>query len=250
MTEHVTRTAPRQPTWLRLLGLAAVALFGVGFFLAIFVSPADINQGELIRIMYAHVSVAWISFLAVALTALFGSVFLWRGGRTYDVWAVANAELALVFAALTLLGGMTYSRPTLNTWWTWDAKLTLTALMFALLVGYFIVRGLIDDPERRGRVSAVVSIIVLASLPFNYLAAEWFRTLHPAKSLNLDGSGVTMDGSMVQVLLTNVAAAALLYLYFMLERVRVGRLEVEANDAHDARSSATTQDTGQEVIHV
>jgi len=232
--------------WLKVLGLAALALFGAGFYMALFASPADVNQGELIRIMYAHVSVAWISFLAVFLTALSGCLFLWRGRRAHDVWAVANAELALVFAALTLIGGMTYSRPTLNTWWTWDAKLTLTALMFALLVGYFIVRGLIDDPERRGRVSAVVSIIVLASLPFNYLAAEWFRTLHPAKSLALDGSGVTMDGSMVRVLLVNVAAAALLYLYFMLERVRIGRLEAGLSDAKDARSAGAPQ----EVIHV
>ena len=246
MTPQRTHPAPsRQPVWLRLFGLSAVALFGVGLYLAIFASPADVNQGDLIRIMYAHVSVAWISFLAVFLTAVFGCLFLWRSKRIYDVWAVANAELALIFAALTLLGGMTYSRPTLNTWWTWDAKLTLTALMFALLVGYFIVRGLIDDPERRGRVSAVVSIIVLASLPFNYLAAEWFRTLHPAKSLAIDGSGVTMDGSMVQVLLINVGAAALLYLYFMLERVRVGRLEAGLSEAQDTRSTAP-----QEVIHV
>lgn len=240
--------ASRQPVRLRVLGLAALLLFGVGLYLALFASPADVNQGELIRIMYAHVSVAWISFLAVALTALFGCLFLWSGKRVFDVWAVANAELALIFAALTLIGGMTYSRPTLNTWWTWDAKLTLTALMFALLVGYFIVRGLLDDPERRGRVSAVVSIIVLASLPFNYLAAEWFRTLHPAKSLALDGSGVTMDGSMVQVLLVNVAAAAVLYVYFMLERVRLGRLEAGLSDAKDARVVAAGSD--REVIHV
>ncbi len=240
--------APRQPVRLRVLGLAALGLFGVGLYLALFTSPADVNQGELIRIMYAHVSVAWISFLAVALTALFGCLFLWSGKRVYDVWAVANAELALIFAALTLIGGMTYSRPTLNTWWTWDAKLTLTALMFALLVGYFIVRGLLDDPERRGRVSAVVSIIVLASLPFNYLAAEWFRTLHPAKSLALDGSGVTMDGSMVRVLLVNVAAAAVLYVYFMLERVRLGRLEAGLSEAKDARAVAAGSE--REVIHV
>ena len=87
---------------------------------------------------------------------------------------------------------------------------------------------------------------MLASLPFNYLAAEWFRTLHPAKSLNLDGSGVTMDGSMVQVLLVNVGAAARLYLYFMLERVRLGRLEAGVSEAQDARSVGTPQ----EVIHV
>lgn len=246
LADHSTQTAFRQPLWLRLLGLTALTLFGVGFFLALAASPADVNQGNLIRIMYAHVSVAWISFLAVFLTAAFGCLFLWQGRRVHDVWAVANAELALIFAALTLVGGMTYSRPTLNTWWTWDAKLTLTALMFALLVGYFIVRGLIDDPERRGRVSAVVSIIVLASLPFNYLAAEWFRTLHPAKSLALDGSGVTMDLSMVQVLLVNVVAAALLYLYFMLERVRIGRLEAGLSEAREGRSTGAPQ----EVIHV
>jgi heme exporter protein C len=246
LTQAPHPAATRQPLWLRVLGLVALGAFGVGLYLALFASPADVNQGELIRIMYAHVSVAWISFLAVFLTALFGCMFLWRGRRSHDVWAVANAELALVFAALTLLGGMTYSRPTLNTWWTWDAKLTLTALMFALLVGYFIVRGLIDDPERRGRVSAVVSIIVLASLPFNYLAAEWFRTLHPAKSLALDGSGVTMDPSMLRVLLINVGAAVLLYLYFMLERVRIGRLEAGLHEAQDMRSAGAPQ----EVIHV
>ena len=97
--------------------------------------------------------------------------------------------------------------------------------------------------------SAVVSIIVLASLPFNYLAAEWFRTLHPAKSLALDGSGVTMDGSMVQVLLVNVAAAAVLYLYFMLERVRLGRLEAGLSEAKDARVVAGAG-SDREVIHV
>lgn len=242
--------ARAQPLWLRGLGLAALLAFAYGIYLALFASPADINQGDLIRIMYAHVSVAWISFLAVILTAVSGCLYLWRNKRIHDVWAVANAELAAVFAALTLVGGMTYSRPTLNTWWTWDAKLTLTALMFALLVGYFIVRGLIDDPERRGRVSAVVSLIILASLPFNYLAAEWFRTLHPAKSLAIDGSGVTMDPTMVRVLLVNVGAAALIYLYFMFERVRIGRLEIQFSEAEDRQRVGDNASAAQEVIHV
>ncbi len=247
-----THPAPAraQPLWLRGLGFIALVAFLYGAYLALVGSPADINQGDLIRIMYAHVSVAWISFLAVILTAVSGCLYLWRGKRIHDVWAVANAELAAIFAALTLVGGMTYSRPTLNTWWTWDAKLTLTALMFALLVGYFIVRGLVEDPERRGRVSAVVSLIILASLPFNYLAAEWFRTLHPAKSLAIDGSGVTMDPTMVRVLLVNVVAAALIYLYFMLERIRIGRLEAHINETADSRTTSDGAGSAQEVIHV
>ena len=227
----------RRPVWSTSLGAAAVLAFGIGAWMALVVSPPDVNQGDLIRVMYAHVSVAWVSFLAVIVSAVAAMVFLWRGRRTADVVAAAAAESALLFGALTIIGGMTYSKPTLNTFWTWDAKLTLTALMVALLAGYFIVRGLIDDPQRRGRVSAVVMIIVLASLPLNYLAAEWFRTLHPAKSLDLTGGGVTMDGAMLRVLLVNVGAAALMFLWLLLERVRIGRLEAAGDTARDARDA-------------
>jgi heme exporter protein C len=224
----MTKTQKR-PLWLTVFGLATLVLFGVGMYLGLVVSPQDQNQGDLIRIMYAHVSAAWVCFLAVAISAVFGMLYLWRSKPMDDVRAVAHSESALLFAALTIIGGMTYSKPTLNVFWDWDPKLTLTALLTALLVGYFIVRGLIDDPIRRGRVSAVVSIIVLASLPFNWMAAEWFRTLHPTKSFDVAAEGVssTMDPTMRWILLFNVAVAALVYAYFVLERVRIGRIEAK-----------------------
>lgn len=223
-------SSSRRPAWTNVLGIVAVAALIVGAALGLFVSPSDVNQGELIRVMYAHVSVAWVSFLAVAVAAFAGMAFLWRGRKVLDVISVAAAEAALLFGALTIIGGMTYSKPTLNTFWTWDAKLTLTALMVALLAGVFIVRGLIDEPTRRGRVSAVILIIVLASLPLNYLAAEWFRTLHPAKSIDLTGGGVTMDGRMLAILLFNTVAAALMFVWMLLERVRIGLREAALSE--------------------
>lgn len=235
---HVPR---RRPLWLNLFGLATLLALGAGAWAGLVVSPPDANQGDLIRIMYAHVSVAWVSFVAVIVSAVAAMVFLWRGRRGADVVAAAAAESALLFGALTIVGGMTYSKPTLNTFWTWDAKLTLTALMVALLVGYFIVRGLVDDPVRRGRTSAVIMIVVLASLPLNYLAAEWFRTLHPAKSVDLTGGGVTMDDTMLAVLLVNVGAAALAFLWLLLERVRIGRIEAEHDAAREARDAAPAE---------
>lgn len=234
----------RRPTWLNALAATAVLAFAVGAYLAFFVSPPDVNQGQLIRVMYAHVAVAWVGFLAVAVAAFAGMAYLWRGRPAADVVAVSAAETALLFGGLTLLGGMTYSRPTLNTFWTWDAKLTLTALMVALLVGYLVVRGLVDDPQRRGRISAVILIVVLASLPLNYLAAEWFRTLHPAKSVDLSGGGVTMDPTMLRVLLANVAAAGLAFAWLLAERIRVGLLErAREGDPAEAQRRA-------EAIHV
>jgi len=215
-----------------------LVLFAVGTVLALIVSPPDVNQGDLIRIMYAHVSVVWVGFLAVLMAAVFGMLYLWRSKPVDDVWAVASAEMALVYFALAVFGGMTYSKPTLGVFWDWDARLTLTALAFALLVGYFVVRGLIDDPQQRARVSAVVSIIILASLPFNWMASEWFRSIHPSKSFDVTGGGIndTMAPIFRWILLFNVLVAALIFVYFLLERVRIGRaeLKLETEDAAPA----------------
>src|SRR5690606_37600431 len=116
MNEKVTSLDQplQRPLWLTLLGLACLVGLGVGTYLALVVSPPDVNQGELIRIMYAHVSVAWICFVAVAVAGFWSALYLWRGRERDDVRAVANAEAALVYSALTITGGMIYSKPTLD----------------------------------------------------------------------------------------------------------------------------------------
>ncbi len=222
----------KRPLWLNIFGLATLILFGIGMYLGLVVSPPDVNQGELIRVMYAHVSAVWVCFLAVIISALFGMLYLWRSKPSDDIHALAHAESALLFASLTIIGGMTYSKPTLGVFWDWDAKLTLTALLLALLVGYFVVRGLIDDSVRRGRISAIVMMIVLASLPFNWMASKWFRTLHPSKSIEVSLEGIDWKTAPIfqWILLFNVVVAALIYTWFVLERVRIGRLETGQNE--------------------
>ncbi len=214
----------KHPLGLKVFGIIAFILFAVGFYLALVVSPLDKDQGQLVRILYAHVSVAWICFLAVILCAIFGSIYLWNSSELSDILAVASAEMALFYSGLTIIGGMTWGKATWTVWWAWDAKLTTTALMFFLLVGYFIVRGLIENPQRRGRVSAVIGLVILADVPIVYFASEFFNTLHQPLSLQI-GEEPQMDPIMIKILLFNVLAAGLVYAYFMLERVRLGRLE-------------------------
>lgn len=234
----------RRPVWLNVFGFIILILFALGAYLALVVSPPDVNQKDLIRVMYAHVSAVWVCFLAVILSGVFGMLYLWRSKTQDDIQALAHAESALLFAGLTIIGGMTYSKPTLGVFWDWDAKLTLTALLFALLVGYFVVRGLIDDSVRRGRISAIVMMIVLASLPFNWMASKWFRTIHPSKSINVSLEGIDWSTAPIfrWILLFNVLVAALIYTWFVLERVRIGHLE--------ARSKKDEPVTRGEVIHV
>jgi heme exporter protein C len=222
----------KRPLWLNIFGLSTLILFGIGMYLGLIVSPPDVNQGELIRVMYAHVSAVWVCFLAVIISAVFGMLYLWRSKPSDDIHALAHAESALLFASLTIIGGMTYSKPTLGVFWDWDAKLTLTALLLALLVGYFVVRGLIDDLVRRGRISAIVMMIVLASLPFNWMASKWFRTLHPSKSIEVTLEGIDWKTAPIfqWILLFNVVVAALIYTWFVSERVRIGRLESQLQE--------------------
>ncbi|MEZ4605965.1 MAG: cytochrome c biogenesis protein CcsA [Deinococcales bacterium] len=233
----------QQPLWLKAFGLINLILLGIGAYLAFIVSPADKTQGELVRIMYAHVSVAWICFVAVIIGAVAGAIFLWNSSRLSDVVAVASAELGLFYATLTVLSGMTWGKPTWGAWWVWDAKLTTTALMCFLLVGYFIIRAMIDDPLRRGRISAVIGLIILANVPIIYFASEWWNTLHQPLSLQI-GEKPRMDPIMVKILLYNVGVAALIYGYFMTVRIRLGRLGVrqEIRMQEPARKS--------EAIHV
>ena len=239
------RIVNKHPIWLKIFAFSTIALLGVGIYLALIVSPPDTVQGELIRILYAHVSVAWICFLAVILCAIFGSIYLWSSNKLSDIIAVASAEMALFYSGLTILGGMTWGKSTWGVWWAWDAKLTTTALMFFLLVGYFIVRGLIEDPQRRGRVSAVISLVILADVPIVYFASEFFNTLHQPLSLQI-GEEPQMDPIMIKILLFNVLVAALIYTYLMLERVRLGHLENKFTIEQEVNETQIAS----EVIHV
>lgn len=205
----------RRPVWLTVFGLVTLATFLVAVYYALLVAPTEVTQQELFRITYTHASIAAVALTATILTAVFAIMFLWRTQRIDDVRTVAAAEVSLVFLTITVLGGMIYSRPTLGAYWAWDARITLSGIMLVLMVGYFVVRAMIDDPTRAARVSAVVAIIVAAGAPLNRVATSMFRTVHPARSAN-------MPEELAFVLGLNMVAAALVFIWFFLERARLG----------------------------
>jgi heme exporter protein C len=125
-------------TWAFLaLGLA---LLPVGLYVALS-APPDVNQGYLARIMYLHVPGAWLGYLAFFVTFLYSLLYLFRQGPRYDRVASASAEIGLVFMGLALVTGMLWARPTWGVYWTWEPRLTTTAILFAIYVGYFLLRG-------------------------------------------------------------------------------------------------------------
>jgi heme exporter protein C len=205
------------------LGVFALLAVLVGLYLAFFYAPPDALQGDVQRIMYVHVPTAWVAFFAFFVVFLASIVYLWKRLPEADRLAYASAEIGVLFTALTLIDGSIWGKPTWGTWWTWDARLTTTAILFVIYVGYLMLRSFIDEPERRARLSALVGIVGFIDVPIIYMSVLWFRTLHQPPSIQRGGA--SMPDAMLFTLLFNFGAYTLVYLFFLVKRVRIESLQ-------------------------
>ena len=205
------------------LGIVALLAVMVGLYLAFFYAPPDALQGDVQRIMYVHVPTAWVAFFAFFVVFLASIVYLWKRLPEADRLAYASAEIGVLFTALTLIDGSIWGKPTWGTWWTWDARLTTTAILFVIYVGYLMLRSFIDEPERRARLSALVGLVGFIDVPIIYMSVLWFRTLHQPPSIQRGGA--SMPDAMLFTLLFNFGAYTLVYLFFLVKRVRIESLQ-------------------------
>jgi len=205
-------------------GLGLLALLAVlgGLYLAFVFAPMDALQKDVQRIMYIHVPTAWVAFFAFFIVFVASLAYLWKRLPEADRLAYASAEIGVLFTALTLIDGSIWGKPTWGAWWTWDARLTTTAILFVIYVGYLMLRSFVEEPERRARLAAVVGIVGFFDVPLIYFSVLWFRTLHQPPSI--ETGGVKMPASMLFTLLFNVGAYTLVYLFFLVKRVRIESL--------------------------
>jgi heme exporter protein C len=215
------------PRTTRLLGWLAAFALAAGAVLALGVAPRELTQGTVQRIMYLHVPSVWVAYLAFAVVAVGSLVYLWKRSRAADRLAHASAEVGVLFTGLTIASGSIWGKPTWGTWWTWDARLTSVAILFVMYLGYLLLRGMIDEPERGARYAAVLGIVAALDIPLIHFSVYWWRTLHQPPSLIKPGVP-TMPGEIVIALLVNFAAFTLLYAYFVSKRVGLLRREQEA----------------------
>lgn len=212
----------------RWLGWLAVVSLGVGLAMGFGVAPKDAVQGNVQRIMYVHVPLAWVAYLAFFVVFVASIVYLWRRSLAADRLAQASAETGVIFTGLAIMAGSVWGKPTWGTWWTWDARLTTTAILFVIYLGYVLLRSMVEDRERGARYAAVLGIIGFLDVPIVHQSVVWWRTLHQPPSLGRP-EGPTMEAAMLAALVVNVIAFTILYAYFVLKRVGLRRLEEEVH---------------------
>src|SRR5436309_8760152 len=141
--------------------------------------PTDAIEGIPQRIFYFHVPIAWIGMLAFGVMAISGIAYLWKKDERWDWLARASAEIGAVFITLALLTGSIWGRTTWGTWWTWDARLTTTLILWFIYIAYIMLRSYMGRTPASARAGAVLAIMGFVDVPIIYESVNWWRTLHP-----------------------------------------------------------------------
>lgn len=204
---------------------AAVALLGITVWLGLFVTDPDSVQGEYVRLIYIHPAVAWTSYVAFGVTAAASALYLWPKSRRrfWDLLAGASAEVGLMFCGLTLITGAIWGKASWGVWWTWDARLTTTALLYVLFLGYLALRRMPGDTHARARRSAIAALVAVIDIPVVHLSVEWWRTLHQGPTLVR--TNPTIHGLQLTTMLLSFLTFTLVYVALLIQRYRLERLE-------------------------
>jgi len=218
-----------------IVGLALVLAAGVAMLtalgMAFLYAPREATMGDVQRIFYFHVPSAWVGFLAFFVTCLAGVAYLTQGRRRWDILASSSATIGLAFISMTVITGALWARPVWGTYWTWEPRLTISAMQLLIYVAYGMLRGSIDHAERRARFAAVYGIVAFVTVPLSWFAIRWWRSIHPDILVGGDGMGITPR--MGQTLLVSLAAFTLLYAALLWQRVRLKETRDRLDGLHE-----------------
>lgn len=223
----IARVLERQQ-FLALVGLSTVAIL-VALWAALSYAPTEAQMGHIQRIFYFHVPAAYTAFLAFAVVAAGGAAYLRTRNMTWDVLARSSAEIGVLFTTIALVSGSFWAKPVWGAWWTWDPRLTTTALLWLMYVSYLLLRSAIPEPDRQAVFGAVAGIASFANVPIVFMSIRWWRSLHPAVA---SPGRFGISSEMLVALIIALSAFTLLYICLMLLRTHI---EISQRRLEEAR---------------
>ena len=197
----------------------AVLAIGSGFVWGLALSPADYQQGDMVRVMYVHVPAAWMAMACYGLMALLSAFFLVWKHQLAGIAALAAAPVGACFTAIALITGSLWGKPTWGTWWVWDARLTSVLVLFFLYLGYLALAGAFDDRSRGLRAASLLALVGIINLPIIKFSVDWWNTLHQPASI-LRAGGPSIHASMLWPLMITALGFAAFLVAILLVRIR------------------------------
>ena len=211
-----------------LLAIVVIVLLGVSAYASLFLAPTERTMGTIQRIFYLHMPSAITAFVAFLICFTANLLYVFRREQRWDWLAVSSAEVGLAFISVVLITGPIWAHPVWGIWWTWDARLTSTFVLWLLYVSYLLLRNMIEEPERRGLLSAVFGIFAFLDVPLVYMSIRWWRTQHPQPVL-FGGKGSGLEPTMRLLLLFSFITLVGLMVLLLRYRYRLEELRAEVD---------------------
>ena len=218
---------------------AAALIFFAGYA-ALFIAPDERTMHEIQRVFYFHLG-SWAAMFT-ALTIAFVSNVGWLATRKphWDCLGVSSVEVGVAACTAGLITGVLWGKPAWGIWWTWDARLTTCFILWILYLSYLILRGLIEEPQRRATLSAVFGIFAFLDAPLVYASNRLWRGQHPSPVI-LGGQDSGLDPTMGKVLLVTVPAMVVVMVLVLLDRYRLEKLRHELDELQLAAESRASR---------
>jgi heme exporter protein C len=213
--------------WKRaLIGAVVVFLVVAAAYASFYIAPEERTMRVLQRIFYFHAAAAWAGMTAFFICFVGNLLYVWRREEKWDALGVSCAEVGLAFITVVLITGPIWAKPAWGIYWTWDARLTSTFVLWLLYISYLLLRTLIEEPDRRALLSALFGIFSFIDVPIVFGAIRWWRTQHPAPVI-MGGPGSGLDPTMRKVFFFSVLALHALMVFLIAERYRLERLRAD-----------------------
>jgi heme exporter protein C len=224
----------KQSVKLTILDAASVVLLTAALVIVFFLTPLEETMGAVQKVFYMHVSAAWVGMLGFLAAAVCGGLYLTKRETRWDVMSETGVEIGLVFTLVGIVSGSIWAKPVWNTWWTWDPRLTTSAVMVLIYLAYQMLRSGLDNPGRRARYSAVYAVAGFVTVPLTFFSIRMFRTIHPVVVGGSSGM-FAMDQSMLTAFFVCLTAFTVLFVDLFWNRYLLGRQSEELEELEAGR---------------
>jgi heme exporter protein C len=213
--------------WKRaVIGALVLFLVGAAAYASFYIAPEERTMRVIQRIFYFHAASAWAGMTAFFICFVSNLLYVWRRDEKWDSLGVSSAEVGLAFITVVLITGPIWAKPAWGIYWTWDARLTSTFVLWLLYISYLLLRTLIEEPDSRALLSALFGIFAFIDVPIVFGAIRWWRTQHPAPVI-MGGPGSGLEPTMRKVFFFSVLALHALMVFLIVERNRLEKLRNE-----------------------
>jgi heme exporter protein C len=211
-----------------LLGALAILLVIAAAYASFYIAPEERTMGVVQRIFYFHVGSAWAGMDAFLVCFICNLLYIWKREQKYDWLGVAAAEVGLVLTTVVLITGPIWAKPAWGIYWTWDARLTSTFVLWLLYVSYLLLRSLVEEPDRRALLTSLFGVFAFIDVPLVFGAIRWWRTQHPAPVI-MGGPGSGLDPTMNKVFFFSVFAMHVLTAFLLVERYGLEKMKADVD---------------------